>query len=79
MIRSLAGLFMHDGSKVERAAVVSDLRGGEYFDELARVIETLRSDDVAHRADLPVRRRRDAARRATRRRAGATRSRPRAT
>ena len=31
MIRSLAGLFMHEGSKVERAAVVSDLRGGEYF------------------------------------------------
>jgi UPF0042 nucleotide-binding protein len=49
MIRSLAGLFMHDGSKVERAAVVCDLRGGEYFGKLARVIETLRSDDVAHR------------------------------
>jgi UPF0042 nucleotide-binding protein len=49
MIRSLAGLFMHDGSKVERAAVVSDQRGGEYFGGLARVIETLRSDEVAHR------------------------------
>jgi RNase adapter protein RapZ len=49
MIRSLAGLFMHDGSKVERAAVVCDLRGGEYFAHLARVIETLRSDNVAHR------------------------------
>ena len=49
MIRSLAGLFMHEGSKVERAAVVCDLRGGEYFDKLARVIETLRSDGVAHR------------------------------
>jgi UPF0042 nucleotide-binding protein len=49
MIRSLAGLFMHDGSKVERAAVVSDLRGGEYFAHLARVVETLRSDNVAHR------------------------------
>jgi RNase adapter protein RapZ len=49
MIRSLAGLFMHDGSKVERAAVVCDLRGGEYFAQLARVIETLRSDNVAHR------------------------------
>ncbi len=76
MIRSLAGLFMHDGSKVERAAVVSDLRGGEYFGELARVIETLRSDERRAPPDLPVRRRRDAARRATRRRAGATRSRP---
>ena len=40
---------MHDGSKVERAAVVSDQRGGEYFGGLARVIETLRSDSVAHR------------------------------
>ncbi len=49
MIRALAGLFMHDGSKVERAAVVSDQRGGEYFAGLARVIETLRSDEVAHR------------------------------
>ncbi len=49
MIRSLAGLFMHDGSRVERAAVVSDLRGGEYFGGLARVVETLRSDEVAHR------------------------------
>ena len=49
MIRSLAGLFMHEGSKVERAAVVCDLRGGEYFGKLARVIETLRSDDVSHR------------------------------
>jgi UPF0042 nucleotide-binding protein len=49
MIRSLAGLFMHDGSKVERAAVVCDLRGGEYFAHLARVVETLRSDNVAHR------------------------------
>ena len=49
MIRALAGLFMHDGSKVERAAVVSDQRGGEYFGGLARVIERLRSDSVAHR------------------------------
>jgi len=49
MIRALAGLFMHDGSKVERAAVVSDQRGGEYFGGLARVIDTLRSDGVAHR------------------------------
>src|SRR5215218_9005277 len=31
MIRSLAELFMHEGSKVERAAVVSDARGGAYF------------------------------------------------
>ena len=28
MIRSLVELFMHEGSKVARAAVVSDVRGG---------------------------------------------------
>jgi UPF0042 nucleotide-binding protein len=49
MIRALAGLFTHEGSKVERAAVVSDQRGGEYFGGLARVIDTLRSEGVAHR------------------------------
>jgi len=31
MIRSLVELFVHEGSKVERAAVVSDVRGGVYF------------------------------------------------
>ena len=34
MIGSLAELFGHEGSKVERAAVASDVRGGEYFDGL---------------------------------------------
>ena len=32
MIRSLVELFVHEGSKVERAAVVSDVRGGVYFE-----------------------------------------------
>jgi UPF0042 nucleotide-binding protein len=49
MIRSLAQLFMHRGSKVERAAVVSDLRGGAYFDALAGVLDELRKEGVAHR------------------------------
>ena len=35
MIRSLAELFLHEGSKVERAAWSSDVRGGEYFAALA--------------------------------------------
>ena len=39
MIRSLAELFRHPGSKVERAAVVSDSRGGEYLSALAGVID----------------------------------------
>ena len=41
MIRSLVELFAHEGSKVERAAVVSDVRGGEYFDALRAVLEEL--------------------------------------
>jgi len=49
MIRSLAELFMHEGSKVERAAVVSDVRGGEYFEGLARVLDELGSAGVTHR------------------------------
>jgi RNase adapter protein RapZ len=39
MIGSLAELFDHEGSKVERAAVVCDVRGGEYFDGLLRVLD----------------------------------------
>ena len=49
MIRSLADLFQHEGSKVERACVVSDLRGGAYFDGLAQVLDELAVEDVAHR------------------------------
>src|SRR5579863_7668110 len=49
MIGSLIELFMHDGSKVERAAVVSDIRGGEYFDELAAVLEGLDRHGLEHR------------------------------
>jgi UPF0042 nucleotide-binding protein len=47
MIRSLATLFMHEGSKVERACVVSDLRSGEYFDTLDAVLGELQSDVAA--------------------------------
>ncbi len=49
MIRTLADLFRHDGSKVVRACVVSDLRGGEYFEGLARVLDELSAGGVAHR------------------------------
>ena len=44
MIGSLGELFRHSGSGVERAAVVSDVRGGEYFEELIQVLEDLESD-----------------------------------
>src|SRR5437868_13569724 len=47
MIRSLAELFMHAGSRVERAAVVSDVRGGAYFSKLAAVLGELRESGVA--------------------------------
>ncbi len=49
MIRSLVELFMHAGSKVARAAVVSDARGGSYFEGLAEMLEGLRTSDLRHR------------------------------
>ncbi|HTU94458.1 MAG TPA: RNase adapter RapZ [Solirubrobacteraceae bacterium] len=49
MIRSLVDLFMHEGSKVARAAVVSDARGGSYFEGLAAMLEDLRTSGVRHR------------------------------
>jgi RNase adapter protein RapZ len=49
MIRSLVDLFMHPGSKVQRAAVVSDVRGGEYFDGLSTMLDDLRAAGVTHR------------------------------
>ena len=49
MIRSLAELFMHQGSKVECAAIVSDVRGGEYFEDLAAVLEDLDRGGVRRR------------------------------
>ncbi len=42
MIRSLVELFMHAGSKVARAAVVSDVRGGSYFEGLAEMLDDLK-------------------------------------
>jgi UPF0042 nucleotide-binding protein len=41
MIRSLAQLFLHEGSKVERACVVSDPRAGDYFDDIVSVLDDL--------------------------------------
>src|SRR5215216_6665627 len=49
MIRTLAELFMHEGSKVERAAVVSDARGGSYFAGLVAVLDELEHLGVNHR------------------------------
>ena len=49
MISSLAELFAHEGSKVERAAVVCDVRGGAYFEGFARVLDELESRGLRHR------------------------------
>jgi UPF0042 nucleotide-binding protein len=49
MIRTLAELFSHEGSNVERAAVASDVRGGEYFDGLVRVLDDLDTAGLPYR------------------------------
>ncbi|HEY7618408.1 MAG TPA: RNase adapter RapZ [Solirubrobacteraceae bacterium] len=49
MIRALVELFVHEGSKVERAAVVSDVRGGDYFEALRAVLEDLDTLGLRHR------------------------------
>ena len=49
MIRGLVELFVHEGSKVEHAAVVSDVRGGAYFETLSAVLDDLAALGVRHR------------------------------
>ena len=49
MIRSLVELFIHKGSKVARAAIVSDVRGGSYFEGLVSILADLRAMGVEHR------------------------------
>jgi len=46
MIQALGELFRHEGSGVERAAVVSDVRGGEYFEDLLAVLDELEAGDL---------------------------------
>ncbi|MBA2637762.1 MAG: RNase adapter RapZ [Solirubrobacterales bacterium] len=43
MIGQLVELFVHEGSKVERAAVVCDVRAGEYFEAMREAL-----DDLGH-------------------------------
>jgi UPF0042 nucleotide-binding protein len=49
MIQTLVELFKHEGSKVARAAVVSDVRGGSYFQGLEAMLDDLRDGGVVHR------------------------------
>ena len=44
MIAGLGELFIHEGAGVECAAIVSDVRGGEYFDDLLQVLDDLERD-----------------------------------
>ncbi len=47
MIAGLGELFRHEGSGVERAAIVSDVRGGDYFEELVQVLDDLEAEGTA--------------------------------
>lgn len=49
MIRGLVELFVHEGSKVEHAAVVSDVRGGAYFETLSAVLDDLQGWGLNYR------------------------------
>jgi UPF0042 nucleotide-binding protein len=46
MIEGLGELFQHKGSGVERAAVVTDVRGGEYFEDLLAVLDELEASEA---------------------------------
>jgi UPF0042 nucleotide-binding protein len=46
MIGGLGELFRHEGSGVERAAIVSDVRGGDYFEDLLAVLGELEAGGV---------------------------------
>jgi UPF0042 nucleotide-binding protein len=46
LIAALGELFVHGGSKVRRAAVVTDVRGGDYFDELLAVLDELQAEGL---------------------------------
>ncbi len=49
MIAGLVDLFLHEGSKVRRAAVVSDARGGAYFEQMSNVLDDLAKANINYR------------------------------
>src|SRR5437764_14602603 len=53
MIQTLVELFKHEGSKVARAAAVSDVRGGSYFQGLEAMVADWRESGAAHRVLFP--------------------------
>ncbi len=48
LLSSLVDLFRLPGSKVHRVAVVSDVRGGEYFDEIERSLDELHEAGIEY-------------------------------
>lgn len=49
MIPAAVDLFSLEGSKVERVAVVSDVRGGQYFEEIERCLNELDGKGISYR------------------------------
>jgi UPF0042 nucleotide-binding protein len=49
MLPSAIELFSLEGSRVSRAALVFDARGGSYFEELGQALEYLRDSDIGFR------------------------------
>jgi UPF0042 nucleotide-binding protein len=47
LISALGELFVHEGSRVRRAAVVTDVRGGQYFADLLAVLEELADEGLS--------------------------------
>jgi UPF0042 nucleotide-binding protein len=48
LVPTLVDLFRREGSKVDRVAVVSDVRGGEYFTRLEQCLDELHERGVEH-------------------------------
>jgi UPF0042 nucleotide-binding protein len=49
MIAASADLFALEGSRVQKAALVTDVRGGQYFEEIERCLNELDSKEIPYR------------------------------
>ena len=48
LVPTLVDLFRREGSKVDRVAIVSDVRGGVYFERVEQLLDALRERAVEH-------------------------------